>query len=178
MTYKKFLIQQQTYNGSTYTNVGSVVDTYTAYKVVCQECPFKTLPETKELAKRDWYDEDGEDVYIPTDGLKFKAYDMEVKFLYVGKETTMAADLKGFIEFLYGKNSSGAPLLAIYDEYTKTGRRGVYVLSVDNELLAYDNANGTKVNGQLILDVIGVFKVKFRVTDPVYSVQYSNGALS
>lgn len=164
--YKKFLIQQQTYNGTTYTNVGSVVDTLATYKVVCQECPFKTLPEIKELAKRDWYDESGEDVYIPTDGFKFKVYDMEVKFLYVGTETTMAADLKGFIEFLYGKNQNGAPLLAIYDEYTKTGRRGVYVQSVDNELIAYDDVN--KTGG--VCDVIGVFKVKFHVTDPIEQI--------
>ena len=168
MTYKKFLIQQQTYNGSSYTNVGSAVDTHEAYHVVCQECPFKMLPETKELAKREWYDEHGEEVYIPTDGLKFKAYDMEVKFLYVGDENKMATDLKGFINFLYGRNQDGASMLAIYDEYTKTGRRGVYVLSVDNELLAYDDVNRTKSNSQLVSDVIAVFKVKFRVSDPVF----------
>lgn len=159
MAYKKFLIQQQTFNGTEYTNVGNVVDTLATYKVVCQECPFKTLPEIKELAKRDWYDESGEDVYIPTDGFKFKAYDMEVKFLYVGTEADMASDLKGFIDFLYGRNANGAPLLAIYDEYTQTGRRGVYVASVDNELIAYDDANE---------GVIGQFKVKFHITDPVF----------
>lgn len=168
MTYKKFFIQQQTVSGSTYTNVGSAVDTNLAYHVVCQECPFKVMPETKDLAKRDWYDENGEDVYIPTDGLMFKAYDMDVKFLYVGTESNMASDLKGFINFLYGKNSGGSPLLAIYDEYTKTGRRGVYVAGIDNELLAYDDANGTMDNGQIVSDVVGVFKVKFRVTDPVF----------
>ena len=63
--YKKFLIQQQTYNGSSYTSVGDNVDTYLKFNVVCQEMPFKYLPETKELPKRDWHDEDGEDVYVP-----------------------------------------------------------------------------------------------------------------
>jgi len=168
MTYKKFFIQQQTVSGTTYTDVGSAVDTYATYHVVCQECPFKLRPEPKEPAKIDWYDEDGEDVYIPSDGLRFKAYDMEVKFLYVGTESNMATELKGFIEFLYGKNSGGSPWLAIYDEYTKTGRRGVYVSGVDSELLAYDDANGTISSGQLVSEVVGVFKVKFRVTDPVY----------
>ena len=161
MTYKKLLIQQQTFNGSNYFDVGSVVDTQKAYSVVCQEFPFKTLPETKDLAKRDWYDEHGEDVYMPTDGLKFKAYDMEVKFLYVGTQAQMSDDLKGFISFICGRNTGGAPMLKIYDEYTKTGRRGVYVTDISNDLIAYDEVN---------TDVIGVFKVKFRVTDPVTEI--------
>lgn len=167
--YKKFLIQQQTYNGTSYTNVGSVVDSYTAYKVVCQECPFKVLPETKEPAKRDWNDEDGEDTYIPSDGLKAKAYDMEVKFLYVGKEADMASDLKAFITFINGRNTGGSSLLAIYDEYTQTGRRGVYVQNVDNDLFYYNDTD---------TDAIAQFKVKFRVTDPVTNITNTNGNLT
>ena len=159
--YKKFLIQQQLYNGSTYTNVGSVVDTQTAFNVVCREFPFKHLPESKELAKRDWFDENGEDVYIPTDGLTFKAYDVVADFLYVGEKESMSQDLISFINFIYGKNTNGSPFMSVYDEYTQTGRRGVYVKSVGNDLLSYtDNSSG----------VIASFKVTFRVTDPVTSV--------
>lgn len=161
MTYKKLLIQQQTYNGTTYTDVGNVVDTLASYNVACQEFPFKILPETKELPKRDWFDEHGEDIYVPTDGLKFKAYDLEVKFLYVGTEQSMPTDLKNFIKFLYGRNDNGAPLLAVYDEYTTIGRRGIYVLSVDNDLYFYNDAS---------IEAIASFKVKFRVTDPVTDV--------
>ena len=164
MNYKKLLIQQQTYNGSTYTNVGQVVDTQTTFHVVCQEFPFKYLPETKELSKRDWYDEHGEDVYIPTDGLKFKAYDLEAKFLYVGTQANMKSELKSFIEFIYGKNTDGSPMLAVYDEYTKTGRRGVYVQNVDNDLIVYDDHE---------VGVVGQFKVKFRVTDPETDITLS-----
>ena len=166
MNYKKLLIQQQTNNGGNYTNVGSVVDTQTSFRVVCQEFPFKHFPETKDLPKRDWYDEHGEDVYIPSDGLRFKAYDLEVKFLYVGTQAQMPTDLRNFISFIYGRNTDGSPLLAIYDEYTKTGRRGAYVLNVDNELIAYDDKNE---------EVIGQFKVKFRITDPVTDITLTNG---
>lgn len=161
MEYKKLLIRQQSYNGISYINVGSIIDTQAVYHVVCQEFPFKYLPESKDLAKRDWSDEHGEDVYIPTDGIKYKAYDLEVKFLYVGTKANMKSELKGFVEFISGRNQGGAPMLAIYDEYTKTGRRGVYVQNVNNELLAYDDANS---------DVIATFKVKFRVTDPVTNI--------
>lgn len=164
MDYKKLLIQQQTVSGSTYTDVGVAVDTQTAFNVVCQEFPFKYLPEIKDLASEDWTDEDGEDVFMPTEGLKFKAYDLDATFLYVGTQESMANDLSQFINFLYGRNQYGSPWLAVYDEYTKTGRRGIYVKEVGNELIAYDSAN---------VEVIGQFKVKFRVTDPITNVVLS-----
>lgn len=164
MDYKKFLIQQLTYDGTTYTSVGNVVDTYKTFKVVCQECPFKLLPEPKEPAKRDWLDEDGEDVYIPTGGFKFKSYELAVKFLYVGKKSAMKQDLKTFVDFLYGRNTGGKPLMAVYDEYTQIGRRGLYVKDVDNELLFHSDSD---------TDVIAQFKVTFVVTDPVTEITLS-----
>lgn len=194
MDYKKLLIQQQTFSGTTYTNVGVRIDTQAMFGVVCQEFPFKYLPETKDLPKHDWYDEDGDDVYIPSNGLRFAAYDMEVKFLYVGTEADMAGNIKDFIDFICGRinyilvdnvvtkittNVTQNVMLSVYDEYTKTGRRGVFVKEVSNELLAYDDRNGEYFTGYIggvyvenvyVGDVIGVFKVKFRVTDPVYEV--------
>lgn len=160
-SYKKFLIQQQSYNGTSYTNVGSVVDTYATYGIVCQEFPFKYMPEPKEPAKRDWYDENGEDVYIPTDGLKLQAYDVEAKFLYAGKVNEMHTKIKGFITFLYGRNSGGSSMMAIYDEYTKIGKRGVYVAEASEDIYFY---NEKAPKG------IATFKVKFRVTDPVTDI--------
>lgn len=160
-TYKKLLMKQQRISGQSYIDVNSAIDTQEVFNVVCQEFPFQKLPEIKELAKRDWSDEDGEDVFIPTDGLKFQAYDMEVKFLYVGTEADMQSDINRFIQYLYGRNTNGSPLLCVYDEYTKTGRRGVYTQSVDNELLFYTDKT---------IDVLASFKVKFRVTDPVTDI--------
>ena len=161
--YKKFLIQQQTYNGSQYTNVGNVVDTQEMFRVACQDFPFKKLPEIKELPKHDWYDENGDDVYIPIDGYKFKAYDVEATFLYFGTEQTMQNDISNFIEFIYGRiDSSGSRIssgivLAVYDEYTQIGRRGVVVTEVNNTL--YFDVDFDP-------DAIAQFKIKFRITDP------------
>lgn len=178
-SYKKFLVQQQTYNGTTYTNVGDVIDTKTSFGVVCQTFPFKHLPEPKALANREWLDEDGDDVYVPADGMKFKAYDVEATFLYVGSEQNMASDLKKFIDFIYGRinivsgavvreNATKNVMIKIYDEYTKTGRRGVYVISHDNSLYLFDDVSA---------DAIAQFKVKFHVCDPVTEINYQNGAL-
>lgn len=165
--YKKFLIQQQSYDGSQYTNVGGVVDTQVKFRVVCQNFPFKKLPEIKELPKRDWYDENGEDIYIPTDGYKFKAYDIDATFLYTGTDLTIRTDISNFINFIYGRidssgnSSSSNIVLAVYDEYTKTGRRGVVVKEVENTL--YWNVNFDQ-------DAIATFKIKFRITDPVTDI--------
>lgn len=165
--YKRFYVQQQSYDGSSYTNVGDAVELGT-YNVVCQEFPFKYLPETKELPKRDWPDENGDDVYFPTDGLKMKAFDMDVKFLYAGPISTYTQDgntiygmrdnLTRLISFLRGRNSDGSPCLLIYDEYTDIALCGVYVSEISNDLYEYNDVN---------INAHAVFKVKFRVTNPV-----------
>lgn len=187
MDYKKLLILQQTFNGNAYMNVGVTIDTQEQFGVVCQEFPFKYLPESKELPKRDWYDEDGEDVYVPKDGLRLAAYDLEVKFLYVGSESRMSANIKDFIDFICGRinytsksnkvtiNVTQNVMLCVYDQYTKTGRHGMYVKEISNELFAYDDRNGGYVKqGKKTVyvgDVVAVFKVKFRVTDPVTDIE-------
>ena len=90
--YKRLLIKQN-YSGS------QVIDTLEQFNVACQEFPYKNLPEIKDLPKRDWPDENGEDVYIPSSGLRFKAYDIDVKMLYVGTESNMSTQIKSFIDF-------------------------------------------------------------------------------
>lgn len=145
---------------------GEVIDTFESFHVACQEFPFRHLPETKDLPKRDWYDEHGEDVYVPNDGLKFKAYDLEAKFLYVGDEASMTADVKSFINYLYGRNDGGSPLLAVYDEYTQTGRTGVYMVGVTTKLFDISDFDS---------DAIAIFSARFRVTDPVTDIVLGMG---
>lgn len=177
--YKKFKIQQQSYDGSSYTNVGTAVDTYEEFGVVCQEFPFTYMSKAKDVPSRDFHDEDGLDVFIPSGGLKMEAEDIEAKFLYsksnpTGYDTYVngggtdsyddwlssnaLSDILNFIHFLRGRNTGGAPYLAIYDEYTKIGLRGVYVTEVPNDIYEYSDG-GIGINA--------VFKVKFKVTDPV-----------
>lgn len=140
---------------------GPVIDTFESFGVVCQEFPFKHLPEAKELAKRDLHDEHGEDVHIPADGLKFKAYDLEAKFIYSGSAENIHTDVSRFISYLYGRNVGGSPVLSIYDEYTKTGKSGVYLQGVSSSLFDISNADP---------DAIAVFTAKFRVTDPTSDI--------
>ena len=155
--YKHFYIQQQRLVGSAYENIGPVVDSYETFHIACQETEYKYLPEIKELPVTNWHDEDGDDVYIPTDGTKIEAYDYSVDFLYVGSEATMNADIKGFINFLFGRNDGGSSLFCFYDEYTMIGRRCCYVKNIDNDLFIYNNSDD---------EVHAKFKLTIRVTDP------------
>lgn len=140
---------------------GRVIDTFESFGVVCQEFPFKHLPEVKDPAKRGWVDEHGDDEYIPTDGLKFKAYDLEAKFIYSGSAENIHADVSRFISYLYGRNEGGSSVLSVYDEYTKTGKSGVYLQGVTSNLFDISDADP---------DAIAVFTAKFRVTDPTSDI--------
>lgn len=140
---------------------GPVIDTFESFGVVCQEFPFKHLPDVKELAKRDWHDEHGEDILMPADGLMFKAYDLEAKFIYSGSAESIHDDVERFISFLYGRNDGGSPVLSIYDEYTKTGKSGVYMQGITSNLFDISDADP---------DAIAVFTAKFRVTDPTSDI--------
>ena len=140
---------------------GTVIDTYESFRVACQDFPFKCLPEVKSPSAMSSPDEDGERVFLPADGLRFKAYDLTARFIYVGKEKDMQRDLKDFISYLYGRNQGGSPVLSIYDEYTKTGKSGVHVQSVANDLFYLND---------LDIDGIAIFSVVFRVTDPTSDI--------
>lgn len=65
------------------TENAPVKDSLVHFGIVCTEFPFKPGGETKDLPKRDWPDEDGEDTYIP-DKLLLKAYDLEAEMCYKG----------------------------------------------------------------------------------------------
>lgn len=174
-TYHKFLINQQTYNGLIYTDVGSVVDTKVKFGCVCKDSPFKYLPETKELASRDWFDEDGEDVYFPAARvIPCAAYDWEVSFLFTASTAALLrTNAKSFLQYVCGKKDSSdgtlaySVCLAVYDEYTGIGRRGVYVKEVSPEVFVHDDGDN---------DCVAEIKVTFRVTDPVTDITLTTSA--
>lgn len=158
-------VQQISFDGIAY-NKGSVVNLSSAFKIVCQEFPFKKNPKPKDLPTRDWAGEDGLDVYMP-EKLPVMSYDMEVTFLYKGTEETMRSDLNNFIDFLYGriKGNSGdtvqSGLLAIYNEHTGMGRKNIVVSEVENELFYLTVSDP---------DAVAKFKIKFTVYDPTTEV--------
>ena len=156
----KTYIQQIRKNGNSYTK-GEVVDILEEYNIICPNFPFVLLPEPKELPKRDWPDEHGIDVFVPSTRL-IKEYDIDVEFLYVGTEQNIRTDVGDFIDFLYGRNENAVgSLLAVYNEYTEIGRKDIIVTEIENNM--YYTKNGDS-------DSVAAFKVKFMVCDPVTDV--------
>ena len=110
------------------TENAPVKDSLAHFGIVCTEFPFKPVWETKDLPKRDWPDEDGEDTYIP-DKLLLKAYDLEAEMCYKGDLGTAYDKIMAFQNYLTGENGDGATL-KIYNSHTGIGRQGLYLLEV------------------------------------------------
>ena len=81
------------------TENAPVKDSLAHFGIVCTEFPFKPGGETKDLPKRDWPDEDGEDTYIP-DKLLLKAYDLEAEMCYKGDLGTAYDKIMAFQNYL------------------------------------------------------------------------------
>lgn len=124
----------------------------------CMSIPFKLCAEAKDVASRDWADEDGTDEYVPHE-LKLKSYDMDVKWCCKGERGSANAALSSFLSYLTGRDGGGA-VLSMYCDYTGIGRRCVRFvkLSDDAELVRDDDG-----------DVL-VVTTTMRVTDPVTDV--------
>ena len=168
MAIYKTYIQQLSYNGTDYTK-GSVVDLLAAYKIICQDFPFKKNPKPKDLPTRDWAGEDGLDVYVP-DKIPMKSYDIDVTFLYVGTEQSIRTDISNFLDFICGRvkgdvsDEVKSGRLAIYNEYVGMGRKDVVVNEIDNEIYYVTDCDP---------DAVAKFKVKFTVYDPTTDVTAS-----
>ena len=138
-----------------------VVDTLDNWGIVCKEFPFKLYGEAKELPSHDWKDKDGDDEYIPSE-LPIASYEVEVEFAYKGVMDSANANIKGFLDYLTGRDGSGAELM-VYDTYTKIGRQNVRFVSVGDDVFYRQEEGG---------DVV-VFSVTFKVNDPVTDITLS-----
>lgn len=94
---------------------GAVNDLEDTFGFVLLEIPMIAGGEVKELAKNDWPDEDGDDVYIPSQ-LHFKAGTMKVK---VGYTTEGGMSCQEALNILETYLSQGEQKL--YSEWTKQG---------------------------------------------------------
>ena len=139
-------------------NDALVVDTLDNWGIVCKEFPFVLYSEAKELPVNEWHDEDGDDEYIPEE-LKLSSYEVEVEFVYKGDVNTANAKIKGFLDYLTGKDGTGAELM-VYDTYTRIGRQRVRYVGVDEDITWRQEESG---------DVM-VFVVTFKVNDPVTDI--------
>lgn len=107
--------------------------------------------EVKDVAKRDWYDEDGDDEFAPEEQ-KYKAYEMQVKFACKGEPDSSNVTINALKEYLNGGT------MKIFDEYNNVGRQNVRFMGIPDDATLYKHRWG--------FDEALVFTVKLKVNDP------------
>ena len=136
-----------------------VVETIKDFDIYCSKIPFKTFSDVKDPSKRDWYDEHGDDEYLPDSGLKMKAYKMDVDFCCKGTKGSVNAKINSFLAYLNGSDGSGVEM-KMYCTLTKIGRSGVRFNKISDNAVLDRSDDG---------DILK-FTVSFKVNDPVTEV--------
>jgi hypothetical protein len=146
-----------------------VCESVNKWGIFCKDIPFKMFEKVKDPAKRSWYDEDGDDEFIPKDGLRLEAYTMKVEFackkMNADKFKKAVEDVRANIADFLSYLRQGQ--FKLYSSYTRIGRQNVRLESVS------DNAKWRSDEGGEYL----IFEVVFKVNDPVTDVVYNNVSL-
>lgn len=145
MEYFKTYMQLETDNSE-------VIETISSFGMFCMDNPFKIAESVKEPTKRSWYDENGDDEYIPETGLYMSSYENEVKFGFKGSAFGANEKLKSFLEYLR------KGMLKIYCEFNKIGRQHVRLKSIKQTL-------DRNPDSEDILIVAVTFKFNDPITD-------------
>lgn len=144
--YKPFLIQKLTDNAP--------VRDSKEWNIWIQSVPFKVFPDLKDIPSREWLDENGSDEFIPDDP-KYKAYEIDCEFLYIGSYESANAQIQSFLSYL----SSGGAFM-FYDAYTKIGRTNVRYVSNNEDVFHRREGSTDKV----------MFVVTIKVNDPFSNI--------
>lgn len=148
--YKPFYIQTGT----------TAVNTASGWGMVAKSNPYPALPSPKDLYTNDWKDEHGREEY--TEAIVYDSYDFELSF-YVktfSNSSESAVDvLRRQIGSFFNAVRQGS--FRVYDSYTGIGRREVRYLGYTEDSF---KARGDWARA--------IFKVKFRVNDPVTFLSY------
>ena len=139
--YKPFLIQKM--------KDGYTVKNSTDWNIYIKNFPFNLYPEMKDIPSNDWYDENGDEEYVP-DIPVFKSFSSDVEFLYLGAKDTSVTGAIAFAQYLASNGMN-----KIYDNYSGIGRTNVrYVKTSDAKLYRSSTED------------ILVFKVNLKFNDP------------
>ena len=141
-----------------------VRESVATWGIFCKDIPFKLLDKVKAPSKHTWYDEHGDDEYIPSTGLFLEAYTMKVEFACKkGSDSkSSVSDVRTNVgNFLNYLRESG--MMKLYSSHTRIGRQEVRIDSVG------DNAKWICDDNMEFL----IFEVTFKVNDPITNVTLS-----
>ena len=167
----KVYFQKMIYSGASYKK-GDVKETVKDFSVYIQEVPFILLSDMKEVAKRDWHDEDGIDVFYDNSNPPAKDYDIEITCEAKSDDVSdLRAKVDAFIKYITGSDGDGC-VFAIYDTRCQAGRYNVRFSKVSQKVWFNMDSDDTKIL---------VFQITMHVDNPrgnVSLVADSNGTVT
>lgn len=152
MDYYKIYLQKE-------VDGAEVKETIADFGMYCMEDPFILYSEVKDVTKRSWYDEHGDDEYVPESGLYIQSYENSVKFGFKGDEFGANKRLRSFLDYL----RSG--MMKMYCEFNQVGRQCVRFKSVKQSLYR------SKEDGDIL-----IVTITFKFNDPVTDVKPTKDA--
>ncbi len=147
MNYYKIYLQKE-------ADGAEVKETIADFGMYCMEDPFILYSEIKDVTKRSWYDEHGDDEYIPENGLYIQSYENSVKFGFKGDEFGANEKLRLFLDYLR------RGIMKMYCEFNQVGRQHVRFKSVKQTLYRSED------DGDLL-----IVTVTFKFNDPITDVK-------
>lgn len=159
--YKPFYIQ---FSG------GSAVDIRNTYKVIVKSPDYPSARKAKEPYKNQWFDQNGDEEYIPSTGLFTEAFTMKLECVMFARNSSLdaaIADLKaGVVAF---QNALFGGAFSTLDAWTGFGFKEARVqeFPMPNSDAYQAWGNGVRV----------IFTVILKVNTPTERMKLSNGAL-
>lgn len=139
----KVYLQKMIYSGTSFTK-DEVKETVKDFSVYIQDVPFILLSDMKDVAKRDWHDEDGIDVLYnnkPT----MKDYDMDIVCQAKSETVSELRDtVDAFLKYLTGDDGKGS-VFAIFDTHSNAGRKNVRFFKVSQKTWFNMDSDDTKI---------------------------------
>lgn len=160
VSYKPFYIETKTDNLAFDTR---------HWGLVAKTNPFPILPTPKAPFANAWKDESGDDEYV--DKLHYEAYEFEVSFYikcFDSDTETAEVTMRKQIDEFFSLIKDGE--FKIYDSYTGVGRQKVRYAGYTEESFKRGNTK----DGDWAR---AIFKLKFKVNDPITRLEWYNGKL-
>lgn len=161
--YAPFYVQMKT--AQTATNL------LTEYGCVINSHSYPANFTVKEPYKNEWFDEDGDDEYIPSTGLHLEAFTFtqECCMLFnagdsAASRAALASQYRSLADYLHGGEFS------FFDDWTKIGYRNVRLSSIST---IEEEAFKATTDGKVLLR----FSITFKVNDPITKMKLLNGAI-
>lgn len=161
---------------------GNAQDILTQYSVVVKAHDYPMAYKVKEPYKNQWKDENGDDEYIPSAGLKLEAFTFKLECAMFARPTAasqgvaaqtanevLSAGVRAF------KNALIAGAFKTYDAYTAFGFKEVrlqeFQMPSQDAYVVWDSKNGSSTD--YVARVI--FTVILKVNDPTNMVLSGSG---